>query len=98
VTTALLGACREALVNAAKHATTDKIDLYAEVTDDRIDVFVRDTGAGFDPDDIAPGRRGIADSIRRRMARVGGTCVITTEPGEGTEVELTVPREPEGTS
>lgn len=96
VTAALLGATREALVNAAKHATTAKIDLYTEVGEERIDVFVRDTGTGFDLDHIAPDRRGITDSIRGRMARVGGTCVITTAPGDGTEVELTVPRDREG--
>ena len=44
---ALVRAAREALVNAAKHSGADKIDVYAEVDEDRVEVFVRDRGAGL---------------------------------------------------
>ena len=33
-------------------------------------------------------RRGVSDSIARRMRRHGGTAEIRSEPGRGTEVEL----------
>jgi signal transduction histidine kinase len=49
---------------------------------------VRDRGAGFDPEAVAADRRGVAESIRGRMERVGGTARIVSVPGEGTEVEL----------
>jgi signal transduction histidine kinase len=55
-------------------------------------MFVRDRGAGFDSEAIAGDRKGIAESIRGRMQRHGGTAVIRSVPGEGTEVELSVPR------
>ncbi len=45
---ALVRAAREAMVNAAKHSGADKIDVYAEVTDELVEVFVRDRGQGFD--------------------------------------------------
>jgi signal transduction histidine kinase len=51
---------------------------------------VRDRGVGFDPDAVAADRRGVAESIRGRMERVGGTAKIVSAPGEGTEVELSV--------
>jgi signal transduction histidine kinase len=51
-------------------------------------VYVRDRGLGFDLDAVAPDRRGLAESIRGRMERVGGTARITTGPGQGTDVEL----------
>lgn len=41
-------ATREALVNAAKHSGTTKIDLYSEASGGRLTVNVRDRGAGFD--------------------------------------------------
>ena len=47
---ALVRAAREAMVNAAKHSGADKIDVYAEVDEDRVEVFVRDRGQGFDLD------------------------------------------------
>jgi signal transduction histidine kinase len=37
-------------------------------------------------------RRGIADSIRGRIRRHGGTVAIVSSPGEGTEVQLRLPR------
>jgi signal transduction histidine kinase len=40
----------------------------------------------------ADGRLGVAQSIQGRLRDLGGTAVITSAPGEGTEVELRVPR------
>jgi signal transduction histidine kinase len=37
-------------------------------------------------------RRGLAESIRGRIARAGGTAEVRTAPGEGTEVVLRVPK------
>jgi signal transduction histidine kinase len=87
----LVLAAREALVNAAKHARSEEIAVYAEVEPGSVAVFVRDRGAGFDRAAVAPGRRGIADSIEARMRRAGGAATITSAPGSGTEVELTLP-------
>ena len=85
-------AAREAMTNAAKHSGADEIDVYAEATDDRVAVFVHDRGAGFDPAAVPADRRGIADSIVRRIERAGGKATVSSTPGEGTEVELSVPR------
>lgn len=84
-------ATREALTNAAKHAGVARIDVYAEVSADAIDVFVRDRGAGFDPDTVADDRQGVRGSIIDRMARHGGSSEIRSAPGDGTEVRLHLP-------
>ena len=88
----LVTAAREAMVNAAKFAGGAAISVYAEIEADHVTVFVRDRGPGFDPDADFPGRYGLAQSIRGRLARVGGTATIRSGAGTGTEVELTVPR------
>jgi signal transduction histidine kinase len=88
---ALLDAAREATVNAAKWSGAPQVSLYAEVEPDAVMLFVRDRGRGFDPDTVPVDRQGIARSIRARVARYGGTVVIRSAPGEGTEVELSVP-------
>ncbi len=58
---AVVLAAREAMTNAAKFAGVTEIDVYAEVTDEVVAVFVRDRGAGFDralvPADRKPGPR-----------------------------------------
>jgi len=84
-------ATREAAVNAARHSGADKVDVYAEATPTRVEVFVRDRGAGFDPESVPQDRHGLRDSIVDRMRRHGGTAEIRSRPGEGTEVRLTQP-------
>jgi signal transduction histidine kinase len=81
------------VVNAAKHAGVDEVSVYAEVTADRVEVYVRDRGVGFDPDSVPSDRHGVADSIRGRMQRNGGRVRMRTAPGAGTEVQLEMPRD-----
>ena len=89
---ALLGAVREALVNAAKHARVGQVSVFAEAEPERVTAHVRDRGAGFDPDAVEHDRHGLADSVRARVERNGGRVRIRTAPGEGTEVSMEVPR------
>ncbi|WP_433800381.1 ATP-binding protein [Actinomycetospora sp. CA-084318] len=91
-TAALVAAAREAMTNAAKHAGVDEISVYAECEDGTVSVFVRDRGKGFEPDAVPDDRHGLADSIRARVERHGGTVRLRTTLGEGTEVGLTMPR------
>jgi signal transduction histidine kinase len=83
-------AAREALVNAAKHAGVETVSLYAEIGPDEATVFVRDRGVGFDPEQVPDDRHGLSGSVVGRMQRHGGTARVTSRPGEGTEVELTM--------
>ncbi len=85
-------ASREAMTNAAKFAGVEEIDVYVEVTDEAVSVFVRDRGAGFDRAAVPADRRGLVESIEGRMTRAGGTATVVSSPGEGTEVELHLPR------
>lgn len=85
-------AAREAMTNAAKFAGVEEIDVYAEVTADTVAVFVRDRGSGFDRAAVPADRRGLVESIEGRLERAGGQATIASAPGEGTEVELRLPR------
>jgi phage shock protein PspC (stress-responsive transcriptional regulator) len=88
---ALLDASREATVNAAKWSGAPQVSLYAEVEPDATTMFVRDRGRGFEPDEVPGDRQGIAHSIRDRVERFGGSVVIRSSPGQGAEVELSMP-------
>jgi signal transduction histidine kinase len=90
---AVLGATREALLNAAKHAPhPGPIRVYAEIGDRSIDVFVRDRGPGFEPAEVPADRRGVRESIVGRMARAGGQADVRSIAGAGTEVGLSIAR------
>ncbi len=87
----LIAASREAMINAAKHSGVERVDVYAERRAEAIEVFIRDAGVGFDAGAIDRDRHGLSDSIVARMERAGGAARITSEIGEGTEVELSMP-------
>jgi signal transduction histidine kinase len=89
---AVVGALREALTNAARHAGVRRVSVFVEVGEGAVSAMVRDRGRGFDPArGGGPDRRGIPDSIDARMRHHGGTATIRSTVGEGTEVELHMP-------
>ena len=90
--TALVAACREALVNAAKHSRAAGVSLYAEVEAQAYTAFVKDRGIGFDPDRIEADRQGVRGSIVSRVQRHRGVATVRSTPGEGTEVEIRMTR------
>ena len=87
---ALVRAAREAMVNAARHSSAPVVDVYAECAADLVEVFVRDRGTGFDPNAVPADRMGLRGSVVGRVERHGGTAVVRSAPGEGTEVRLTM--------
>ncbi|GAA3758525.1 signal transduction histidine kinase/phage shock protein PspC (stress-responsive transcriptional regulator) [Spinactinospora alkalitolerans] len=89
---AALQAAREAMVNASKYADVDSVSVFGEVEPEEVLVFIRDRGAGFDLDSVPADRMGVRGSIIGRMQRHGGGARIRTAPGEGTEVQLRMPR------
>jgi signal transduction histidine kinase len=91
---ALVAAAREAMTNAAKFGAGSPVDVYAEASADRVHVFVRDRGPGFDVAALPPDRHGVRESIVGRMERHGGSARIVSAPGAGTEVELVLEARP----
>ncbi|HYL51104.1 MAG TPA: ATP-binding protein, partial [Acidimicrobiia bacterium] len=89
---ALVLAAREAIVNAAQHSGANSVSVYLEVEADEATIFVRDRGSGFELGGVPDDRGGIRNSIVGRMTRAGGHAAVRSTPGEGTDVELVLPR------
>ncbi len=89
---AVVGAAREAVINAAKWSGAPEVRVYAEVGDEEVAVWVRDRGCGFDPASVGPAHHGIAHSIRERVTRAGGDVQVRSTPGAGTEVAIELHR------
>jgi signal transduction histidine kinase len=91
----LAAAVGAALDNARRHGGS-RAWLLVEDEADAVTVTVRDDGPGIAPGRLEQaerdGRLGVAQSIRGRIADLGGTVCVQSTPGQGTEVELRVPR------
>lgn len=86
----LVRAAREAVVNAARHSGASRIDVTLEANSASVTVVVRDRGRGFDPAGATTGH-GLG-SIEERLSRIGGSVTVHSSPGEGTEVQMSIPR------
>jgi signal transduction histidine kinase len=88
-----------ALDNVARHCDPGtKVWVLVEDEPGEVTVSVRDDGCGIGADRLVEaeqqGRLGVAQSIRGRIEALGGTVAITSAPGQGTEVEMVVPKTP----
>ncbi|GAB3651023.1 ATP-binding protein [Glycomyces tarimensis] len=90
-------AVASALDNVRDHCpTSTRVWLLLEDDGEAVTVTVRDNGPGMGPERLAEaaaaGRLGVAQSIEGRIAELGGTTAVESAPGQGTEVEMRVPR------
>ncbi|MFI9309249.1 MacS family sensor histidine kinase [Streptomyces triculaminicus] len=97
----LAAAVSAALDNVAKHAGQDaQAWILLEDEPGEVIVTVRDDGPGIPEGRLADaereGRMGVALSIRGRLRDLGGTAELVSVPGQGTEVELRVPKDRRG--
>ncbi|MGX5182029.1 MacS family sensor histidine kinase [Streptomyces avermitilis] len=95
----LAAAVGAALDNVRKHAgDSARAWILVEDEPDAVIVTVRDDGPGIPEGRLAQaegeGRLGVAQSIRGRLRDIGGTAELISVPGQGTEVELKVPKDP----
>jgi signal transduction histidine kinase len=81
---------QEALNNALKHAAATSVAVYLRKKDSRVKLEIVDDGLGFQPKDVR-NRGGMGlESIVQRAEGFGGTAIIRSAPGEGTNVKVTV--------
>lgn len=85
---AIADAAREALTNVRRHAGTARATVRLSGNARALRLDIADRGKGFSLADVPETRRGLRESVRGRMDRVGGTATITSVPGEGTLVRL----------
>jgi signal transduction histidine kinase len=88
----LLAAAREALRNVSRHAPDSRVNVFLDVGSSGTELFIRDSGPGFEFADVPGERRGLRDAVIGRMRSVGGTATVESGLGEGTEVALVLPQ------
>ena len=88
--TTLFRIVQESLTNAARHAQADWVHVGLGVDADGLDLRVADNGRGFDPGGDHAGHFGLM-GMRERAQRVGARLQVTSAPGAGTQVKVSMP-------
>lgn len=83
---------QEALTNAYKYASGQRVEVSLGVKDDVLTISVRDWGEGFalDKIDADLGHVGLV-AMQERARLAGGVCIISSNPGEGAQVFVRLP-------
>jgi signal transduction histidine kinase len=94
VETALFRIAQEALTNVARHAKASAVDVVLTFGPELVSLEVKDDGVGFDASAsrAAPTSVGLI-GMRERAQLVGGVIAVHSQPGEGTQISVTVPLE-----
>lgn len=88
---------QEALTNAARHSTGDRVWVHLKRGDNFLELAIRDNGQGFTEQAGAAGTAGLREGgigligMRERIEMVGGAVQIDSRPGEGACVSARVP-------
>ncbi len=97
IATALYRISQEALRNTAKHSRGACAEIEVSTTSREIRLIIRDTGPGFDPQEVRATGGGLGlMSMQERARLVGGSLEVRSSPDAGTELIVVVPLEPGG--
>lgn len=96
---ALFRVGQEALTNVIRHARATTVSAQLSVLGDAVRISLQDDGRGFDTDEQALGPTDTMGliSMQEIASSLGGTAEITSSPGQGTKVVVTLPQEWEQT-
>lgn len=81
---------REALTNALRHAQAHSVALRLETVPAYVRLVIEDDGRGFDPSQASEGHYGLI-GINERTRLLGGTLHLSSCPGDGTVLDVTIP-------
>ena len=82
---------REGILNAVRHSRASELHLSLTSTDRKCEASLRDNGVGF----VVASSEGSSHyglkGMKERIRKIGGEFTLKSVPGEGTEIEITVP-------
>jgi ligand-binding sensor domain-containing protein/signal transduction histidine kinase len=81
---------KEALQNVSKHANSRRVEIRLTLGDGRLELTVADDGCGLPPDGACRSGNGLTN-MRQRVAELGGTFELNSQPGAGTKIRVLVP-------
>lgn len=81
---------QESLTNIAKHAQATEVTVTLGAEGNQVLLSIEDNGCGFDPNVVKPSSHGLT-GMRYRVESEGGRVSVTTQPGRGTQLAVSLP-------
>jgi len=82
-------AVKETLNNVARHAQASEVEFRIAASETAMEIVIADNGKGFDSSTSNQGNG--LKNLRDRLAKLGGSCVVESRPGNGTIVRMRLP-------
>lgn len=95
IATAVFRVLQESLTNVARHADASKVRIALSGSKAAVELRVQDNGRGFKPSASGGTKTLGLIGMRERCAMLGGTFILESEPGAGTSIAMTIPRQSE---
>lgn len=80
---------QESVINSLKHSRSSDLMLHVKRSDDNINILVKDSGIGFNPDNVSSGHFGLS-ILQERIKIINGKIDINSVIDEGTQINITI--------
>lgn len=80
---------QESVINSLKHSRSSDLMLHVKRSDDNINILVKDSGIGFNPDNVSSGHFGLS-ILQERIKIINGKMDINSVIDEGTQINITI--------
>ena len=81
---------KELVSNTQRHAQASKASITLIQDNHQLEITIQDDGVGFDPEHVREGAFGL-NSVRNRVADLGGQVQIQSNPSSGTRARISIP-------
>jgi signal transduction histidine kinase len=82
---------QEALTNVTRHAKATEVDISISKQDNFLNVSIEDNGKGIERTQLDDAKSFGIIGMKERAYICGGTLLLTSEPGKGTKIDLSMP-------
>jgi PAS domain S-box-containing protein len=91
ITLCVFRTAQEAMQNASKHSGADEIVVNLDTTQTKLELSISDEGRGFSPTQKKMTEGLGLTSMQERVRHTGGSFNVTSAPGHGTTIHVTIP-------
>ncbi|XZQ03503.1 sensor histidine kinase [Pedobacter sp. MW01-1-1] len=88
----ILRLLQEVINNIIKHAQATQINIDAYLENDKLHLYIKENGVGFNYDEVKEKKSGMGlNSIHKRVDMINGKLALSSSPNKGTAITIEIP-------